>query len=578
MPKPWVGKANAVVGPLVVFGLSCGVFVFSARVIAVPPAWITFEFCQYAEIGKNLANEGVFDTRLVEPMALAYIDRYRVSPAGPRWPVINRYPLPCLVIAGLMQVMGVGEAAAAASNGLAVSGLAALAYVLARRWYGPGWAALVALLILANPAFYGYFILLGTPDVWFALVFNLELLAWCRVVEGPGRGLGPSVLTGVLAGLAYLARFNVLVFLAPQAAVLLARRRWRETAALGVAAALVVAPLLAYNVHHFGRPMVGIYSAWNLLDDVGAYTVEPWLYYKVPDLSTELRAHLRGVFDKFVTNLTQVVPVRVWSLWHFDLILPLAVAGVVAARPGGVGRRYLTWSAGLFAFQLVLFSGLRLELEDRASPHHGRYFFWFAVPALLLGVGTLRRLSGRSRWWHVLTAVVVAGQLALFGQTWARWVEQNRPGTNIGRDPVRRVLSEIVDEGQVIASNQPQMTDWYSGLKSVSLPADPGELDRLNRDSPTPIDYVFIDLNLNAIDLDPRWGRVVRPGPPGTSPWERELLGSYEYVLPPARTRPVMYVLLRRRGVPPSRLERVWGQVWERDRAGRGGTGPGPGP
>jgi hypothetical protein len=57
--------------------------------------------------------------------------------------------------------------------------------------------------------------------------------------------------------------------------------------------------------------------------------------------------------------------------------------------------KFAAWSVGFFALQLVVFSALRLELLDRGSPHHGRYFFWFAAPALLLGVGMLRRLRSR---------------------------------------------------------------------------------------------------------------------------------------------------------------------------------------
>ncbi len=556
MPEETRTVGRPLIGPAVVFALSCAVFWASTRLINLPPAWFSFEFCQYAEIGKNLATEGTFETQLVEPMALAYIDAHRVSPPGSRWPVLNRYPLPCLVIAGLMTLFGPTDTAAAWSNGLAASGLAALAYVLAWRWYGRAWAVLVAVLILANPAFYGYFVLLGTPDVWFALIFALELLAWCRLTDGSERPVGLAIATGLLAGLSYLARFNVVVFLAPQLAVLLWRRRGREAAWFVATAAVIASPMALYNMHHFGRPLVGIYSAWNLLDDIGAYQREPWLYYRVPRLAAELRSHLGGAFSKFTTNLTREVPLRIWSLWHLDLILLLAVPGVVVGQRAP-GRRFLLWAAGLFALQLVLFSALRLELEDRASPHHGRYFFWFAVPAILLGVSVLKRLADRSRWWHALTALVIAGQLSLFLPTWAHWILDNQKSTNLGRDPIRKVLMSIVSREQVIASNQPQLTDWFCQRRSISLPADPDELARLNQLSPTPIDYLFIDLNYNAIDLDPRWGSLVRPRKGEGPGWEPVVLKDYQYVFRPERSRPVDYVLLRRRSLPPSPLERA---------------------
>lgn len=565
-------RRGAVAGALIVFAVACGVFAASTHLIQHPPAWLTFEFCQYAEIGRNLAADGRFDTRLVEPMALAYIDEH-ARPGrndGARWPVINRYPLPALVVAGLMTALGPTDRAAAWSNGLALAGVAALTYLLARRWYGRGWGVAAAVLIVANPAVFGYFALLGTPDPWFALVFLLELLAWCRVVGEP-RPTRPGEIAaglglGALAGLAYLARFNAILFLAVQAAVLLARRR--VVAVLGAAAGLLVvtAPLLAYNVAHFGRPSVGVYSAWNLLDGVGAFAVEPWLYYRVPDLTAALQAHAAGLARKWARNLFEVVPSRLWTLWDLLLLWPLALLGLVvtpwsraAAPQQAVARRFLAWGAALFGLQLVVFSALRLEFEPRLSPHHGRYFFWFAPVAVLLAVGLLRRLAATHLLGRAAAVLVVLAQVGLFAPTWWSWIQQNREPTNIGHDPIRGMLKQVVVPGRVVASNQPQVLAWACGLKAISMPADPGELERLNRASPTPVDYVFLDLNYNCIQLDNRWADVIEPRPGIPPAWEPALLREYDFVFPTDQTRPLHYVLLRRRGLPKSALEQEMG-------------------
>lgn len=319
-------------GSVVVFIASCVVFWLSTQVIKLPPAWRTFEFCQYAEIGRNLALDQTYDTRLVEPMALAVIDRDRVGSVAERWPVVNRYPLPCFVIAGLMSLFGPGDMAAAWSNGLAISLLAMLCYAVARAWYGPGWAAVVAILFLANPSFYGEFVLLGTPDVWFAVIFFAQLIVWSRIepAQSPAERprLGWALGLGLLSGLAYLARFNATMFLAVQVAALLRWKRWREALVFVVTTALFTLPLMVYNWQHFHRPWVSIYSSWNLLDDIGAYQVEPWLYYRVPRLWAELADHGEGLAKKFATNLFEVVPHRIWSLWRLDLLLPLALLGL----------------------------------------------------------------------------------------------------------------------------------------------------------------------------------------------------------------------------------------------------------
>lgn len=555
-PDDWArGRAGSpaaiAVGTLLVALASAGGFAFSARVVTRPPAWRTFEFCQYAEIGRNLAVEGRYDTRLVEPMALAMLDRAGASRPDGRWPVVDRYPLPCLVVAGLMRQLGPTDLAAAWSNGLAMSLLAALTYAAARSWLGPRWAIAAAVLFLANPAFYGEFVLLGTPDVWFAALFLAELLAWSSrdpASDGPPRRRR-AVGLGALGGLSYLSRFNASLFLAPQVAALLARRRWSEAACMVGTAILVVSPLLAYNTAALGRPVASLYSSWNLLDGIGAYPAEPWLYYRVPDVAAEAWAHRAGLAAKFAANLLAVVPTRIGGLWRLDFLLPLAWIAPALAPKGSASRRLAGWSVGLFALQLAVFSALRLELPGRNWSHNGRYFFWFAAPALISGLGAWKSLARRHRLARLMAGAAIIGQLALFGIGWRDLLSRHGPASRMGTDPLRRLIAQTVPDGRVIASNQPQVTAWLCGRRSISMPADLDELRRLNELSPTPADYLLVDMNFNAIMLADPWVRLAR-GAPGVPPnWLARLLQDYEFALPPEQTQPLAYVLLRRRGV-----------------------------
>ena len=295
----------------------------------------------------------------------------------------------------------------------------------------------------------------------------------------PRHRLGLAVGLGVLGGLAYLSRFNANIFLAIQAAWLLRYRRWREAALMAAIATAIASPMLIYNWKHFGRPLVSIYSAWNLLDRIGAYRVEPWLYYQVPDVGRELMEHRAGFAAKFLHGMGVVIPRGIWSLWRLEVLMPLALVGPWFAARGTGYRRFAAWSVGFFLLQLVLFSALRLEIEGRNSPHNGRYFFWFAAPAVLIGVGTLRRISTGRRWVLGLAVVATVGQLTLFGLGWhtiASWHLSSRP--DLSRFPIYPVLGRLVTDGRVIASNQPQLTAWFQGLRSISLPANPDELDR----------------------------------------------------------------------------------------------------
>ena|GEM_PF-4056956 len=545
------------VGSLFVFLFSCLVFAVTCSVITLPPAWRTFEFCQYAEIGRNLALEGRYDTRLVEPMALAAIDRDSRHREAERWPVVNRYPLPCLVIAALMKMFGPTDLVAAWSNGIAISLLAALAYALASRWYGKTWGAILAVLLLANPAFYGEFVLIGTPDIWFAVLFLAHLAVWARFDPraSSSTAWGWAGALALLGGLSYLARFNATLFIGFEILALVCWKRWREASLLALVMFAFSTPLMLYNWSWFHRLSMSVYSSWNLLDDINAYQVEPWLYYQVPDLTSMLAAHLDGFSEKFTSNLFEVVPARIWSLWRMEPLLVLALLSPLLIRRPGPVRRLAYWSVGFFVLQLIIFSAMRLELESRTSPHHGRYFFWFATPALLLSVAVLKQLSDWKRPFRWLAALVVIAQLAGSGWSWAQLVPAHRSGTNLGQDPIRRMLTDAVPPGKVIASNQPQITAWFCGLRSISLPANPEELARLNEQSPTPVDYLLIDLNYNCIDLDQRWTPFVNRDPRIPSDWIPEVLRDYEYMIPARNTRPVLYVVLRRKVSPPSQWE-----------------------
>ena len=316
-----------------------------------------------------------------------------------------------------------------------------------------------------------------------------------------------------------------------------------------------ISPMIAYNLHHFGRPFVSVYSAWNLVDGTGVLRVEPWLYYRILDPMQLICEHFPAILRKFFVNIAIVVPLRIWTMWYFYLLIPAAVLGFCLFRRSLLGQRLLISAGVCLLLQLLVFSWLRLELVHQTSPHHGRYYFWFAVPALLGAIGLLEGLVRRHRHWRVLVALVVVLQLGIFASTWRSWVLANQCGCNLGKDPIRQGLANMIEPGQLVASNQPAMLLWYSGLKAISLPAEPSEIGRVNAESRQPIDYIFVDLNFNTIDLDSRWNGLVWWPDQGVSPWVVFLLRDYEYAIPLERTQPLMYALLRRIGVPPSGFE-----------------------
>lgn len=537
-----------------IFLASLAMFYWSVYCIVIPPAYTTFEFCQYAEIGRNLATTGRFETRLLEPMALATIDR-RVPEAAAPWPVVNRFPVPCFVIAGLFLLLGPSTFAAALSNGVATSLLAGLTFCTTARWLGRGWAYLGAALLLFNPSFYGYFILLGTPDNWFAGLMLAQLLCWVQLLRADRNVDG--LLFGLLSGLALLTRFNMIIFVAIQGIVLLIRRQWLRGAIAALTITAVMSPFVVYNLQRLGTPIVSVYSGWNLLDEVGKYELEPWLYYEQPNVLVESMEHANGILTKAARNLLTIVPVRVWTLWHFYLLMPLALASPFLSRRDKA-RLFLFWAVGLFLFQLFVFSFLRLELENRLSPFHGRYFFWFAGPALIGATAVLQRIWSRGRFGQAVVALLVVGQLGFYASTWRVWYDQNtsvRGEFDFGHDPIRSAIGQIAQKDQIVACNHPGVLVWYQDLTSISLPADPQQLYMLNQTSPSKVDYLYISKDLLSIEMDIRWFALIDGGDFGAS-WRQQILLEYEYAIPRRLTASLDYVVLRRRTVPKSAFER----------------------
>lgn len=363
---------------------------------------------------------------------------------------------------------------------------------------------------------------------------------------------------GVLTGLSYLARFNVIIFVAVQIAYLVYRRQLRNIILAGISATILLIPLFVYNYRSFGTPVVSVYSSWNLLDEIGKYNVEPWLYYDQPQVLFVVTDRIAAVLQKTIRNLGTIVPFRIWTLWHLYLLLPLTFLSVCLIKHSLL-RKWFGWAIVLFFFQLVVFSGMRLELETRLSPFHGRYFFWFAAPALLAAVTVLKELTLRYRWGRYCTVAILISQWALYGHTWSAWGHQNYEakvfGYNFGVDPIHQAVGEIAGKDRVVAATHPQILVWYNGCTAISLPADPNQVSLINQSSPTPIDYLFIYMELVAVEVDPRWTAFLNEDLEPHSPWVQKILQEYEYSLDPRFTRPLGYVLLRRRGVPKSELE-----------------------
>lgn len=190
-----------------------------------------------------------------------------------------RAPLYPLFLAGSLWLAG-GDLHLAALPNLALSvALVGVVYGLARELAGVGRAgpALLAAAIMAALQTAATFASLYMSETLFALLFGLGLLSLARWQRA--GGVGWAAVAGVLLGLACLTRSAGLVFV-PLAGLWMLGAAWGRGGlrpglllpplALGAAAALTVAPWVAYTCRAYGRCILietgGSYNLWAFYD------------------------------------------------------------------------------------------------------------------------------------------------------------------------------------------------------------------------------------------------------------------------------------------------------------------------
>lgn len=346
--------------------------------------------------------------------------------AWPAWMKPARLPMPetfkepayPFAIAALAKQVG-GEFRA----GILISLLAGLmlplaTYALARNLgLDRSEATLAGLLVAANPlsVFMSARVTVDSPYPTL-LTLGFACAAWRPPEPETGRPFGIDVLTGAIAGLAFLVRGQTLVAV-PALALLLLRaprlRGPRSLAIAAVAAVLTALPFLLRNLRLFGVPFhsdVGSFGIWPYVDHL---TFSHGLERPPAPVAFALR-HLPEVLHHMVRS----------AVWFFRVTLPEEVAGnpiwmlplaIGALLSGRTWRRFP-------AVWLFLVSTLAFIF---AVHWDSRYFvgtvpFW-AIIIALGGVWLARQIgpvavAGPVRVWQLLlTAMLVA----FIAQTWA---------------------------------------------------------------------------------------------------------------------------------------------------------------
>ncbi|MFC1679555.1 hypothetical protein ACFL2T_05035, partial [Elusimicrobiota bacterium] len=347
-----------------------GVLLAFWLVVAISfPGGLSFEFCHYGEIGRNLASGAGLRTGVLFPGEAAILKSRGVDLSEPA-PVLSRFPLNSLLTGAAILVFGDGDHAVLAVQGALLAGTAATAFWVFSAFLSPPGALAAALLFSLSPSMLRGFALWGYPDLLFCLLLLVFHERWLRRAD--------PWLLGALAALCWLARPNFSLWLPVYAVhAVMAEGRSRETAlrlakVLG-SALLVVSPYVFYQARHYGA-FLNPNLLWNL--EQGVIIPEGgWNYYRLFGYSDFGAEHIAGLLAKggrgfwgFLSSLP--------LLWQMGWLLPLAGIGGWAWWRGDRDRRgWLALHLALLAIQVAVFSFLRDEtLGGRVA---GRYYLWF---------------------------------------------------------------------------------------------------------------------------------------------------------------------------------------------------------
>lgn len=497
------GAAAPALLTLLFFLLSCSVSLVSfSRNFE---GGITHEFCQYAEIGRNILEGKGFVSGMVTATYLAYLDKRGIPFDGQRLsPVLDRFPVHAYLSAAAQGLMGKNDAAVGALSIFLLALCAAATFWVGRRVATPWEAAAAALFVAFNPSFQRGFVLWGLVDFGFAF---LTLMAVWALLKGPA-GAWRCAFAGALSGLAFLSRSNFGIWV-PLFAVALwlfsEDNRFTRIGCFLLGAAVVSAPAWIQSWRWTGS-LIPHPLAVNLADSV--VDKAPSLSYRVFAPDGILRDHFRAFAHKYWSFLTQTLK-DFPALWQMNFIFPAAVFGFYEVNAGSelAARRFFRLMLAMLVLQVLVFSGLRYEV---LSPNaRGRYFLWFAPAAFLLaarGAAAAGRRLGDAR---ALLIGFALGNLVFFSKHLlsprAPWVH---PGQLMVRDwPELQAASFAAGDG-LLVSNLPAQAAWYTRHYSVMLPSDPADISAIGRKHPVAA-ILISRLGPGELGYAPKWAEII---------------------------------------------------------------------
>lgn len=435
----------------------------------------------YAQVARHLAQGHGFQSSVMPLGGLEWMRQ--TGHLGGAWWDIHRFPLPSIVEAAFMKVLGPSDLAVTLYSAVFYFASIPLVYAFGRRLSSYRVTLAATILYAFGRNQLGDSVNGDTqPAAVFFFLAALYLVLWPR-----NRWSLP--LAGLLTGFAYLNRSSTVLYVLPLLYLVWRGHAlhgggtpadgWgkhvRELVAFCVPALMITAPWLVRNFVLTGDPLFNLTSAiMARFQTVGSPVTNDWYQFVFEPAGHFWRAHPDWAIRKWVE--------MTFYWWqHIDDVGGLgSLFGFVllsVLRPMHRLQESLRrWLLIVLVFHIAVL-GLLAQLP--------RYYAIF-VPFMLIyaaeaGFWAFDALRLRTRPANALVAGVLVGPIAyaMVGRT------LGPPPTIAGRNPCLEYTTENLDwirahtsPGALVITDVPWSVAWYSDRRSVPLPPSPAELTR----------------------------------------------------------------------------------------------------
>jgi 4-amino-4-deoxy-L-arabinose transferase-like glycosyltransferase len=426
------------------------------------------------------------------------------------WWNVHRFPLPSLIEAGAIRLLGARDIAISLSSALFFFLTIPLLFLIARRMF----PFRVALLGVALFAFCGgpmedSFSGLTEPAAIFFFLAALYLVLW-------PRKWWHIPLAGLITGLAFLNRYSVVLYAFPMLALVWRARPRRPLAALAafaVPGALVTVPWLYRDYVVAGAPLFSITTALMVRYMTAASPrAHDWYQFVYESPGHFWLQHPWWAIKKWLMQTGDMWWNGFEDVGDIGFVLPFFVLSILQPM-NGTAERLRRWLFGVFLLHFVVL-GLLSNIP--------RYYAIFTPFLCLYAAAALAWLwsfvGPRMERRYIPAAAFLAFPLFL---NWlyilgpARrpredrtWVEYTRTNQDW--------LRHNTPKGALIVSDVPWSVAWYGNRRSVPLPPTPDDMDRFPEYHVQP-DGIYLKSprkRMNVPDGWDEWRRVQYGGLP----------------------------------------------------------------